>query len=122
MSSLRSSGLGRALSPTTPPRPARLTPRCDDDPEVKGRAPTRGESWVPPLGPEREGGPLEAPAFDDALDEDDAPDSPAAAESGRASGGGQDDDDGTTGASAGVTEETDPSGDDLLVGTVAPDH
>jgi len=29
-----------------------------DDPEIRGRAPARGESWIPPLGPEREDGPL----------------------------------------------------------------
>jgi len=120
LSSLRSSGLGRALSPTTPPRPARLTPRCDDDPEVKGRAPTRGESWIPPLGPEREGGALEAPMFDDTFD-DDEPNGPEGDESGRAPSGGQGDDEARAGESA-ASEEPDPFGDDLLVGVIAPDH
>jgi len=53
--------------------PARLTQRrYYDDPEVKGRAPARGESWIPPLGPERVGGLLELPEFDDALDDDES--------------------------------------------------
>ncbi len=40
-----------------PQRPAaRLTQRRYDDPEVRGRAPARGESWIPPLGPERAAG------------------------------------------------------------------
>lgn len=55
-----------------PQRPAaRLTQRrYDDDPEVRDRAPARGESWIPPLGPPRKDGPLEAPTFDDAAEED----------------------------------------------------
>ena len=57
-----------------PQKPAaRLTQRrYYDDPEVKGRAPARGESWIPPLGPERTDGPLEPPEFDDALDDEEA--------------------------------------------------
>jgi len=57
-----------------PQKPAaRLTQRrYYDDPEVKGRAPARGESWIPPLGPERADGPLEPPEFDDALDDEEA--------------------------------------------------
>jgi len=52
---------------------ARLTQRrFYDDPEVKGRAPRRGESWIPPLGLPRAAGPLEAPVFDDALAAEDA--------------------------------------------------
>jgi len=36
---------------------ARLTQRrYDDDPEVRDRAPARGESWIPPLGAERADG------------------------------------------------------------------
>ncbi len=51
--------------------PARLVQcRFYDDPEVRGRAPARGESWMPPLGPERADGPLEPPEFDDALDDE----------------------------------------------------
>ena len=43
-----------------PQKPAaRLTQRrYYDDPEVQGRAPARGESWIPPLGPARLDGPL----------------------------------------------------------------
>jgi len=42
--------------------PARLTQRrYYADPEVKRRAPARGQSWVPPLGPERSDGPLTPP-------------------------------------------------------------
>jgi len=33
----------------------------------RGRTQTAGESWIPPLGPARPDGPLELPAFDDAL-------------------------------------------------------
>jgi len=43
--------------------PARLTQRrYYADPEVKRRAPARGQSWVPPLGPERLDGPLTPPS------------------------------------------------------------
>ncbi len=42
--------------------PARLTQRrYYADPEVKRRAPARGQYWVPPLGPERPDGPLTPP-------------------------------------------------------------
>jgi len=64
------SGEGAEPSPATPVQPACLTQRRDnDDPEVGDRAPERGESWIPPLGPEREGSPLEVPAFDDATED-----------------------------------------------------
>jgi len=48
---------------TMPQRPAaRLTQRrYYDDPEVRRRAPARGQYWVPPLGPERPDGPLTPP-------------------------------------------------------------
>ncbi len=61
-----------------PQKPAaRLTQRrYYDDPEVKGRAPARGESWLPPLGPARPDGPLEAPVFDDVLDDEGMPAGP----------------------------------------------
>jgi len=106
-----------------PQRPAaRLTQRrYYDDPEVKGRAPARGESWIPPLGPEREGGPLEPPEFDDALD-DDEPDSSEGDESGRAPAGGQGDDEATTGESADVTEEPDADAADALFSVAVPDR
>ncbi len=97
---------------------ARLTQRrYYKDPEAKGRAPARGESWIPPLGPERPGGPLEPPEFDDALD-DDEPNGPESDESGRAPA--DKGNEATAGESA--VEEPDPFGDDLLVGVVAPDH
>jgi len=80
--------------------------------------PVRGERWIPPLGPD---GPLEPPEFDDTLD-DDEPDSLEGDESGRAPSGGQGDDEATAGESAGVTEESDPFGDDLLVGAITSDH
>ncbi len=52
--------------------PARLTQRrYYDDREVKGRAPKRGTSWIPPLGPLRPDGPLPLPVIDDADDADD---------------------------------------------------
>ena len=86
---------------------------------MKGRAPADGESWIPPLGPEREGGPLEAPEFDDALD--DEPDSPESDEAGHAPSGGQGDDEVMSGDDT-ASEEPDPFRDDLLVGAVAPDH
>jgi len=42
--------------------PARLTQRrYYTDPEVKRRAPARGQYWVPPLGPQRPDGPLTPP-------------------------------------------------------------
>jgi len=107
-----------------PQKPAaRLTQRrYYDDPEVKGRAPARGESWIPPLGPAREGGPLEPPEFDDALDEDDEPDGPEGDESGRAPGSGQGDDEGTAGESADVTEEPDAEAADALFAVTVPDR
>lgn len=92
----------------------------DNDPKVTGRAPTKGASWVPPLGPARLDGPLEAPEFDDALDEDE-PDGPQGDEAGRAPSGGQGDDEATAGESS-ASEEPDPFEDDLLAGAVAPDH
>jgi len=54
-----------------PQKPAaRLTQRrYYDDPEVRGRAPARGQSWIPPLGPPRKDGPLEPPVIDDTLDD-----------------------------------------------------
>ncbi len=104
-----------------PARPARLTRRRDDDLEVKGRAPAWGESWIPPLDPERADDPLEAPAFDDALDEDDEPGGQGGEESGRVASGGQGGDEVMAGESI-ASEEPDPFGDDLLVGSVAPDH
>jgi len=49
--------------------PARLTQRrYYSDPEVSDRAPSEGESWIPPLGPVRLDGPLRAPTFDDDYD------------------------------------------------------
>ncbi len=36
---------------------------------MKRRAPKRGESWIPPLGPPRTDGPLEPPALDDLADD-----------------------------------------------------
>jgi len=118
---LTGSGEGAEPSPATPVQPACLTQRRDnDDPEVGDRAPERGESWIPPLGPEREGGALEAPMFDDTFD-DDEPNGPEGDESGRAPSGGQGDDEARAGESA-ASEEPDPFGDDLLVGVIAPDH
>jgi len=102
--------------------PARLTQRrYYDDPEVKGRAPARGENWIPPLGPEREDGPLEPPEFDDALDDEEATE-PEDDESGRAPSGGQGDDEATAGESAGVTEEPDAEAADALFSVAIPDH
>jgi len=63
---------------------------------------------------------LEAPEFDDALD-DDQPDGADSDESGRVPGGGQDGDEAMAGESI-ASEEPDPCGDDLLVGSVVPDH
>jgi len=105
-----------------PQKPAaRLTQRrYYDDPEVKGRAPARGESWIPPLGTARADGPLEAPEFDDALDEDE-PNNSEGDESGRAPTGSQDDDEATAGESS-ASEEPDPFEDNLLAAAVAPDH
>jgi hypothetical protein len=37
---------------------------------VKRRAPAKGVSWIPPLGPPRKDGPLEPPALDDLADDD----------------------------------------------------
>jgi len=96
--------------------------RYYDDPEIRDRAPTRGESWVPPLGPAREGGPLEAPEFDDALDEDDAPDGPEGDESGRTPSEGQGDDEATAGEAAIVTEEPDADAADALFSVAVPDR
>jgi len=105
-----------------PQKPAaRLTQRrYYDDPEVRDRAPSRGESWIPPLGPARAGGPLEAPEFDDALDEDDEPAHQGTDDSGRAPMGGQGGDEATAGDGA-AFEEPNPFGDDLVV-EAAPDH
>jgi len=105
-----------------PQRPAaRLTQRrYYDDPEVRGRAPTRGESWIPPLGPERPDGPLEAPAFDDALD-DDEPSGSEGDESGHAPSGGQGDDE-TTSSDSTASEEPDIDADDPLFASAVPDH
>jgi len=45
--------------------PARLTQRrYYADPEVKRRAPARGQYWVPPLGPQRPDGPLTPPPLE----------------------------------------------------------
>jgi type IV secretion system protein VirD4 len=61
--------------------PARLTQRrYFDDHEVKRRAPAKGVSWIPPLGPPRTDGPLELPALDDLTD--DAGDEAEAAQTG----------------------------------------
>ncbi len=86
------------------------------------RAPARGESWIPPLGPAREGGALEAPEFDDALDDDDVPDNPENDASGRAPSGSQSNDEGATGASADVTEEPDADAADALCAVAGPDR
>ena len=106
-----------------PQKPAaRLTQRrYYDDPEVKGRAPSRGESWIPPLGPERADGSLEPPEFDDALD-DDEPDGPEGDESGRVPAGGQDDDEAMGSESADVTEEPDADAADALFSVAVPDR
>jgi len=79
-----------------------------------------GERWIPPLGPERPGGPLEPPEFDDALD-DDEPDGPEDEEAGRPPLGEQGGGEATAGTGA-VSEEPNPFGDDLLVGAIAPHH
>lgn len=70
---------------------------------MKGRAPADGESWIPPLGPERPDGLLEQPAFDDALDNDE-PDGPDGDDSGRAPSRGQGGDEATAGDSAASEE------------------
>jgi len=108
---------------TVPQRPAaRLRQRHDsDDPDVRDRASARGESWVPPLGPERADGPLEPPECDDALDEDDDPNGPEGDESGRAPSEGQGDDEGAASGRIAL-EEPDPSGDDSLFARAMPDH
>jgi len=113
-----------ALLVKMPQRPAaRLTRRrYDDDPEIKGRALARGESWIPPLGPARVDGPLEAPVFDDALDGEDTPAGPASDEAGRAPSGGQDADEATAGESAGVMEEPDADAADALFSAAVPDR
>jgi len=109
--------------PATTARPARLTQRRDDDdPEVGDRAPERGESWIPPLGPARTGGALEAPAFDDTLDDDDAPARQGVDDSGRAPTGGQGADEATAGESADVTEEPDADAADALFAVAVQDH
>jgi len=101
---------------------ARLTQhRYYDDPEVRDRAPARGESWIPPLGPVRPDGPLEPPEFDDALD-DDEPDSSEGDESGRAPTGGQGDDEATAGESAALMEEPDAEAADALFSVAVPDR
>jgi len=54
-----------------------------DDHEVKRRAPAKGVSWIPPLGPPRKDGPLEPPALDDLADDaDDAGDDAEAEQTG----------------------------------------
>jgi len=68
--------------------PARLAQCRYDADEVRDRALARGESWIPPLGPERPDGPLEPPEFDDARDEDDEPASSEDDASGHAPSGG----------------------------------
>ncbi len=87
---------------------------------MRDRAPARGESWIPPLGTARADGPLEAPEFDDALDEDE-PDNSEGDASGRSLSGGQGDDEATAGESS-ASEEPDPFEDNLLAAAVAPDH
>ena len=111
------------LRMTMPQRPvACLTQRrYDNDPQVKGRAPARGVSWIPPLGPAREDGPLEPPEFDDALD-DDEPDGSEGDDSGRAPTGGQDDDEAMGGESADVTEDSDADAADALFSVAVPDR
>ncbi len=106
-----------------PQRPAaRLTQRrYYDDPEVRDRAPARGESWIPPLGPVRPDGLLEPPEFDDALD-DDKPDSSEGDASGRAPAGGQGDDEATAGESAALMEEPDAEAADALFSVAVPDR
>jgi len=86
---LTGSGEGAEPSSATPVQPACLTQRRDnDDPEVGDRMPARGESWIPPLGPLRTDGPLEAPAFDDAAeDSEDAGDAAATVQDATPEGG-----------------------------------
>ena len=88
---------------------------------MRDRAPARGESWIPPLGPARKGGPLEAPEFDDALDEDDAPDGPDGDTSGRAPGSGQGDDEATVSDSIAI-EEPNTDAADALFSPAVPDR
>jgi len=88
---------------------------------VRDRAPAWDESWIPPLGPARADGALEAPEFDDALDEDDAPDGPQGDASGRAPAGDQGEDETTVGDSSG-SEELDPDADDALFARAMPDQ
>jgi hypothetical protein len=112
------------------PAPVCLAP-AQDSPIDGGRTtrpPSRpiadrdsGEAARRRPGPYRPDRPLEPPEFDNALD-DAEPDGPEGDESGRTPAGGQSDDEAMGGESAGVTEEPDPIGDDLLVGAVAPDH
>ncbi len=64
---------------------------------------------------------LEAPEFDDALD-DDAPDNAEGDESGRAPSGGQGDDEATAGENAGMTEEPDAEAADALFSVAVPDR
>ena len=108
---------GRRPSPATQARPARLTQRhYDADPEVKSRAPARGESWIPPLGPKRPGGPFEVPAFDDVLDDDDdGPTGQGGCNIGREPAGGQGDDEAAVGGTDDMTEEPDAEAADTPV-------
>ncbi len=69
--------------------PARLAQcRYYDDPEVMDRAPARGESWIPPLGPARDGGALEPPVFPEAPDDDEDAATPEDDEQERGAGPG----------------------------------
>ncbi len=87
---------------------------------MRDRAPARGESWIPPLGTARADGPLEAPEFDDALDEDE-PDNSEGDASGRSLSGGQGDDEATAGESS-ASEEPDADVADALFSVAMPDH
>jgi len=64
---------------------------------------------------------LEAPEFDDALD-DDEPARQGADDAGRAPAGGQGDDEVTAGESADVTEESDTDAADALFSVAVPDR
>jgi len=98
--------------------PARLTQRrYYNDPEVSDRAPAEGESWIPPLGPARPDGPLQAPTFEDDYDatleeaggvltDEPAPSPATAAPPARASAEAAVD----PGADAGATDGTDGGG------------
>lgn len=112
----RAAGDGAAAPGCSPEAAPRLR-RSD----VRDRASARGESWVPPLGPERADGPLEPPECDDALDEDDDPNGPEGDESGRAPSERQGDDEGAASGRIAL-EEPGPSGDDPLFASAMPDH